>query len=239
MTLNYFFWWLLEPVAFLTFLCAILFSIRKGTRIFRFKELAVYFFIMLALAVSVNILFAHENSFLYSAMYLSTGIGLGYYFILLLESKTKKRIALLMCVSVCAYYLYKQILLTGESLFPSMGFVITSLEVIILIFLYFHQMMSNVKEESPLSTMDFWFICSQIIYHLGAFGIFLTYNYLTARIMGNDNYSYANRSLLANLWGAHNILLLISGLIMWFGVIWILKKKKIENYKEIKSETYY
>jgi hypothetical protein len=223
MSFNYFFWYLLEPLSLFMFLCAIIFSIWNGNDMFRFKVLLIYFLIVFA--ISVKITFTLDNSFLYSLVYLFIGIGLGHYFLLLLETKTKKGIALLMPITVVTYYLYKQILLDGEPLFPSMGFVITSLAVIILIFLYFHQMMSNIKEGSPLLTIDFWFICSQVIYHLGAFGIFLTYNHLTAKILVNDNYSYENRSLLANLWGAHNILLFINGIILWTGVLWILSHK--------------
>lgn len=229
--MNYFFWWLLEPISFFVFFSVILFLSWKVNHQIRFKVLAIYF--LFTLAVSVKIVFTLDNSFLYSVMYLLTGVGLGYYFFLLFEIRLKKGIALVTSISTIVYYLYMHLIVGGESLFPSMGFVITSLEVIILIFLYFHQLMTNIKEDSLLSSVDFWFICSQVIYHLGAFGIFLTYNHLTAKIVVEENYSYENRSLLADLWGAHNILLFVSSLIIWYGVLRIFYQTKSNSRNQM------
>jgi len=78
MTMNYFFWWLLEPISFFVFFSVILFLSWKVNHQIRFKVLAIYF--LFTLAVSVKIVFTLDNSFLYSLMYLLTGVGLGYYF---------------------------------------------------------------------------------------------------------------------------------------------------------------
>jgi len=109
--------------------------------------------------------------------------------------------------------------------FPSMGFIIVSSGIIVLVFLYLHQLFSKIAGDGLSGNFDFWFICSQLIYQLGSFFIFLTYNYLTQKILPNESYTYENRSLLASLWGVHNVLLFLGSLITCFGVAWIYRKK--------------
>jgi hypothetical protein len=107
-----------------------------------------------------------------------------------------------------------------------MGYVVVSICLILLAFVYFHQLLTHVNEESLVFNLDFWFVCSLLVYHLGAFGIFLTYNNLTKKILPSEHYSYENRVILTLLWEAHNVLLFITNLIIWIAVIWILRRNE-------------
>jgi hypothetical protein len=216
--------YLLEPISYFLFLSALLCYLRIGNVKLRHKVICIYYligFILLA-----KIVFTRHNAYLYSLVYLLTSIFFAYYFYLLFQARQQKWFAVFTGAITLIYYLYHAFFLKDNILFPSVGYVMTSTGVVILIFLLLNQLMRNVNEDSLTLNFDFWFICSQLIYHLGAFGIFLTYNHLTAKILPTEHFSDENRYLLTNLWGAHNVLLFIASLITCFGVIWILRRNR-------------
>jgi hypothetical protein len=43
-----------------------------------------------------------------------------------------------------------------------MGYVVVSICLILLAFVYFHQLLTHVNEESLVFNLDFWFVCSLI-----------------------------------------------------------------------------
>jgi hypothetical protein len=233
MSLKYLVSSLLEPISYLLFFSAILvyLKIKIGSR--KHEVLVIYFLIGFLLLVST--LQVDPNTYLYRYLYLITGIFFSIYFFFLLQSLYKRWLMLLFSGITILYYLIEQFSMGGISLFPSMGYVIVSTCIVFMIFIYLYQLMTHVKEESLSLNFDFWFVCSQLVYQLGAFGIFLTFNNLTKKILPSEHYSHENRVLLTYLWGAHNVLLFIASLITWVGVIWIIRNNKIENYKEIKS----
>jgi hypothetical protein len=233
MTLKYIVTSLLEPISYFLFLSAILLYLKSKGGSGRHKVLVIYF--LIGLLVLVSTLFVDPNTYLYNYLYLLTGILFSIYFFLLLKSIYKRWLMLLVSGITVLYYLIEQFSISGTSLFPSMGYVLVSTCIVFMIFIYLYQLMTHVKEESLSLNFDFWFVCSQLVYQLGAFGIFLTFNNLTRKILPSEHYSHENRVLLTYLWGAHNVLLFIASLITWVGVIWIIKNDKIENYKEIKS----
>jgi hypothetical protein len=233
MTLKYIVTSLLEPISYFLFLSAILLYLKSKGGSGRHKVLVIYF--LIGLLVLVSTLFVDPNTYLYNYLYLLTSILFSIYFFLLLKSFYKRWLMLVVSGITVLYYLIEQFSISGTSLFPSMGYVIVSTCIVFMIFIYLYQLMTHVKEESLSLNFDFWFVCSQLVYQLGAFGIFLTFNKLTRKILPSEHYSHENRVLLTYLWGAHNVLLFIASLITWVGVIWIIKNDKIENYKEIKS----
>jgi len=220
----------LEPISyFLTFGALLVYLKIKGRQI-RHTILVVYQIIGVGLLVGT--FFARPNNYLYSYLYLLTGISFSLYFFFLFESHQKRWLTLLIGVLTMLYYSFERFMINGEKLFPSIGFVITSSGILIMVFIYFYLMMRNVSEEPITQNFDFWLMCSQLAYHLGAFGIFLTYNKLTLNILSTEQYSNENRALLTSLWGAHNILLFIGSLITWVGVILIVREHKREIIRD-------
>jgi hypothetical protein len=232
-TQQWIFSYLLEPFSYFLFFTALLAFLQIRDKKLRHKILTVYYF--LGFILLVKIVFTKNNSYLYSYLYLLVSISLSLYFFFLFETQKRRWLTLIPGIATSLYYLVERYSITEAKFFPSIGFVISSTGIILMIFVYFFHLITHVEEESLFQNFDFWFTCSQLMYHLGSFGIFLTYNKLTLTILPTEHYSNENRDLLTYLWGAHNVLLFVGGLITWLGMIWIIKNDKIENYKEIKS----
>jgi hypothetical protein len=92
--------------------------------------------------------------------------------------------------------------------------------------MFMHQILANVSEESLSMNFDFWFVSSLLIYNLGAFIIFLTFGYLTRKILPAELYSFENRDLVTAVWGVHNVLLFLSSLLTLASAVWISFHKK-------------
>lgn len=162
-----------------------------------------------------------SNTYLYNILYLITSLAFSCYFFELLKNHWKRLLAILTSISVLIYYLIN----IKEVYFDSIGFVITSTGIIILIFLYLHQIMTNVTEEPLSNNFDFWFICVQLMYYLGSFAIFLSYNYFTYRFFSAGSASSEISTILGYLWVVHNVLLFLGAIITCSGIAWIYHKK--------------
>ncbi len=233
MSPQFIFSYLLEPFSYSLYFSALLAYLRIGNNKPKHKILIIYYF--LGFTLLVIIVFTKYNSYLYGYLYLLIGISFSLYFFFLFESQKRRWLTLILGVATFLYYLIEWYLMGVEKLFPSIGFVITSTGIILMIFAYFIHLITHVNEESILRNFDFWFMCSQLIYHLGAFGIFLTYNKLTSNILPTEHYSDENRALLTYLWGAHNVLLFMGSLITWFGVLWIIYQNKSRNRNQTEA----
>lgn len=165
------------------------------------------------------------NTHFYNLLYPLTSLTLGYYFYELLQTQLKKAVALASGLVAILYYFSNSFFFSAETLFDSIGHVISSLGVVLLIFMFFHQVMTNVKEEPLSHNFDFWFVCVQLFYHLGAFAIFLSYNYFTRKVLSVEFYSNENRSILTYLWVVHNVLLFLGALTTAFAIVWIYRRK--------------
>jgi hypothetical protein len=73
---------------------------------------------------------------------------------------------------------------------------------------------------------DFWFVSSQFFYYLGSFFIFLTYGYLTKKLISSPEYSKQNIFYIRQLWVAHNVLLFLSALVIAGSLLWISFRRK-------------
>lgn len=192
----------------------------------RYKILAGYYLLGSILLFQV---FRVANIQVYNTLYTFASIAIGFYFHSILYSKVKRVIVVIMACIPVGYFIINNTFLGGENVFDSWGYVLSSLGIATMIFLYFHQILSNVKEESLALNFDFWYISAQLIYQLGAFGIFLSYNYFTKKILLAENYSDENRTILTSLWGVHNVLLFLSALLTSCGLLWIVYHKKFRS----------
>jgi hypothetical protein len=217
MTVHFFISNLLEPISY--GLCALflLFYIRKENQK-KWKVLLVYYFI--AVALQLKAAYSETNIEIYSLLSLVTFIFLGSYFYFTLSSTWKRSLVISFCIIQTGYYITANYIFTAPEVFDSTGYVILSVGVVLMAFMYMHQILTNVTEEPLSFDFDFWFVSSQLFYHLGSFLIFLTYGYLTQKILTSDLYSYENRIYLSQLWRVHNVLLLLSSLFISASILW-------------------
>jgi hypothetical protein len=157
--------------------------------------------------------------------YLVTSLAFAYYFYHTLPTKTGK-IAAIAAGALTHIYFLINVGIFGESLFDSIGYVITSMGITVLVFMYLYYLMSHVTEKPITADFSFWFISAQLVYHLGAFAIFLMFNYFTKRILTPELYIHENRAILVSLWGAHNVLLFLSSLLAVYGLIMVRKHNR-------------
>jgi hypothetical protein len=224
---KYFFSTLIEPLSFLIYFGALFFFISKTNGRYRLRILAVYnmlaCILMLIAVISRGKI---PNLIFYNLLYLLTGVGLGIFFFFTLTSNIKKRVVLTTSGITIIYYLISNLYAGFDQLFDSVGYVISSTGVVICVFLYFHQLMENVNEEPLSLNFDFWYSATQLVYHLGAFTIFLTYGYFTYKVLPAESYTKENRAVLTYLWIFHNVILFLGSLIVLSASIWIFSRKK-------------
>ena len=213
----------LEPISFLLYFGAFFFYSWRLVRKFHYRLLCGYYlvaFIMMMKAVQLD-----DNTQLYNLLYVLTSLGMGYYFYSLLQTRLKRTIALVCGLTPLLYYLSKNTIFESELLFDSIGHAISSSGVVIMIFLYLHYIITNVKEEPLSNNFDFWFVCVQLFYHLGAFAVFLSYNYFTRKVLTVEFSSDKNSAILTYLWVVHNVLLFLGALTTAYAIIWIYRRK--------------
>ncbi|MBS1681276.1 MAG: hypothetical protein JST48_06155 [Bacteroidetes bacterium] len=221
--MKFFISYILEFLAFFAnFIALSVFCLKISTG-FRYRLLCAYYLLASALIAKTLLDITVNNAHLYSILYVITGLSVSYYFYDLFTSAGKRLLAIAVGLCTLAYYLLS--LQNKDIIFDSVGYALTSVGIVFLIFLYLHQLFSNITEEPLTNNFDFWFVCSQLIYHLGSFVIFLTYHRLIEKIMEGD-YSSENRAILTYLWGIHNVLLFLGSLLTASGLIWILSRRK-------------
>lgn len=223
-------WYWLEGIASISILLAVIFFIWKIDSGKRYKLTAFYLFLAALFAIEISLHTGKSNSFQYSCIYLLNSLCWSTFFFQLFNTSFKKKLAVVIAVITILYFLYKNLILEFDLIFDSTGPVISSVGIVLLILIYFHQVLSIVRPYSLTQNFDFWLSCAQLIYHLGAFGIFLTFNHFTSKILNTEHYSSENRQILASLWGVHNVLLFLAGLLTWVGVLWIVYREKEKRW---------
>lgn len=218
----------LEPISFAIFFLALLYYVVVLNKSSLYKVITG-FYLVISILQTWALYEIKMNVHTYHLTYLATGLALAFYFYHILQNKSGKVMAKASGIITSCYFLINVVLLE-EKLFDSIGYVITSFGIVVLAFLYLYQVMNHVTEKAITSDFNFWFISSQLIYHIGAFGIFLSFNTLTTRIMKSELYVYENRKILTQLWGAHNVLLFLSALFVWFGIVWVVYHRKSPSY---------
>lgn len=216
--MKYFLADIIEPLSFLLFGVAFLFYTLKVNRDIRFKTLVVYY--LVGTVLLTGMVLTNLNTHFYNLLYPLTSVFLSHYFYTLFQTRLKKTVAVIAGLISLVYYSFH----IDTPYFDSIGYVIASTGMVVLIFLYLHQVLNNVTEEPLSLNVDFWFVCVQLAYHLGAFAIFLSYNYFTEQYMAQGKSSEIG-TILTYLWIVHNVLLFLGALIISLGIAWIYRRK--------------
>jgi hypothetical protein len=222
---KYFIAHTLEPISLFLFFCALLFWSRKDKR--GIIKVLIGFYLLSGLLIlkimTVKSGTSATNIHLYSLSCLLKAFGICAFFFNVLKRKWQRGAAIVGCVINGAYYIFNNIIRETPGVFDSLAYVILSSTIVMLIFMFMHQLLNEVTEEPLSLNFDFWFVSSQLFYFLGAFAIFLTYGYLTNRVISS---TVRTNTTLTWLWGFHNVLLFLSAIITSASIAWIFYRNK-------------
>lgn len=218
-----FLWHSSESLAFLIYTIAFFYYASKINKQLHYWGVAFYYLAATVLITRASLRLGGDssNNFYYNLLYPTMSVGLGYYFFSLLQAWWKKIIAIISGITTLVYYFSN----LDERYFDSIGHVIASAGIVLLIFLYLQQLISNVTEEPLSHNFDFWFVCIQLMYQLGSFAIFLSYNYFTYQFFAAGDGKRKLSIMLGDLWLIHNIILFIGALITVYAVARVSRKK--------------
>ncbi|HCZ34887.1 MAG TPA: hypothetical protein DHV26_03070 [Cytophagales bacterium] len=218
------FW--LEGIAAIVGFLALVFYWWKLGIVRKYNHVIFFTGVVAIIATEISLNTGVTNSFQYSCIYLLNSICWGAFYYKVFNSRLKKNLAIGIASTTSIYFLYKNLFQDFDIIFDSVGQAISSFGIVLLVFIFFYQTLSEIKTGSLTSNFDFWLSSSQLVYHLGAFGIFLTFNHFTNKIFNTQHYSSENREILTYLWGVHNVLLFLASLLTWAGVLWIVYRRK-------------
>jgi hypothetical protein len=225
LTLHNFFGNYLEPIAYLIFLLAVvLFAKKQNSPCIRLLRSYYVLVFLLMLTASLLVIWDYHTNWLYHIHAFATLWMLGIYYRGLFHDARKKMVPVVCIGGISLYLLFKLVVQRQYELFDSIGFSLVSASVVIYIFLYFHQLLSNVTDQNIFQDFNFWLSSGFLIYFLGNFIIFLTYHYFTLQILAT--YTDAERDILTNLWGLHNCLLFVGALSLLGGSLWIVYRRR-------------
>ena len=216
----------LEPVALLLYFWAA-WVYRKNTKLPSAKWLAVYYLIstlLQAYSILQSKLFGNGNNWLYDAAGVLTAVFIGRYFHRLLIAPQKKKTVVALVILYLVYALTRQVTMEGQRLFDSLGYAILSASVTVYVFMYFHQVLKNVAETNILHEFNFWLASSYLLYYVGCFVIFVSYFFLTAKLL--QNFTVEGRNLLMALWGLHNVLLFVAAISLLIGSLCVVYRRR-------------
>jgi hypothetical protein len=216
MSWNYFIANLLEPISYgICFFFFIFYT--RHERDIKWRILLAYYF--LATLLMWRSIYSTTNLEIYNLLCLITFVCLGGYFYYTYHSLLKKRLVIILGILHAGYYVVGNFYYAPK-VFDSAGYVFLSFSIVVLSFMYLHQMLNNVTEEPLSLNFNVWFVSSQLIYYLGSFFVFLTYGYLTQKLLTSNLYSIENRIYLSRLWYTHNVLLFLISVIISAGILW-------------------
>jgi hypothetical protein len=225
--MSYFLSQTIEPISFLIYLVAFYVYAKKIKGSLHYWIVTLYYFLatIILFRASLRLEGDTSNNYYYNLLYLITSIGLSYYFFALFQARGKKVTAILVCLTTIVYYFSN----LDQIYFDSIGYVIASIGIVITIFLFLHQLMSHVTEQPISNNFDFWYTCIQLVYQLGAFAIFLSYNYFTHRFFETPDNNYGIGIMLAHLWVVHNILLFSGAIVTVYAVMRMYRTKLLKD----------
>jgi heme/copper-type cytochrome/quinol oxidase subunit 4 len=216
----------MEPLSFLLPGLFLLYYTRIDDRA-RIKVLVGYYLLGCLLMIKANMFNPlSDNINDYRLMCLLTSLAMSFFFYSCLEDRWQRWTIILFVVVHVGYYLGYYFMDNDPKAFDSLGYVLTSFSIVVMVFFFMYQTLRNVTDEPLSHNFDFWFVTAQMLYHCGSFIVFLTYGYFTKKIQTSNQYTLPNRYLLMQLWNGHNILLLISSLLICTSVVWISWRRK-------------
>lgn len=218
------FW--LEPISFAVGGLAVFFHsmLQRHTK---YAILCGYYLIAGVMMFRANLVGVKgiNNIEIYNLVNLITLISFGLYFSTIIKSVTKKIVIGAMCLVIGVYFIKLNLFPSPESLFDSTGQVLLSLGILTMVVFFMAQLLQNVTEEPLSMNFDFWFSSAQLTYYLATFFIFLTFRYLTKKVI-DGSYLDQDRELLTKLWAVHNVILFLSTSIIAASTLWIRYRSK-------------
>ena len=220
-----------EPFSYLLYFIAILIYYRhdKTTKIMVLLFYYMLAFLLMSIA-SYNVYFQEHNIWAYNLMFLLAPICIFYYFFQITIAPPKKIIVKFFIFINAGYFLLTNFILNKLHTFNSLGYALFYASSVLMVLMYYHQILKNVNEEKIFLNFHFWMCSSYLLNFLGGFFVILSYSYLTNKILQNKiqtNDIIKDEFLLTELWAFPNSLLLLSSMILIFGTLWITYHKKL------------
>lgn len=178
---------------------------------------------MIRVSIGMGLKIETVNTQFYNLLYLFSGLFMGGYFFLLFKRPWKRAGALAVSLGTLVYYIVNSVVNT-QPYFDSIGFALSSIGIVTLLFIHLHQHLQQVTEQRLVMNFTFWFSCVLLFYYLGAFAIFLSYNYFTYKLMAGGN-QRESIDILTYLWMVHNVILFLGGIVTAYGIVWISRRK--------------
>lgn len=228
--MRYFLNFLLEPISYLISMISMGYYALRFSDELRHKILSGYFLVA-SLLVTEAIFFPKNlvQLEIYPLLCLLAALSFSAYFYLLFQNALKKKITLALALIQLVYFIFSSLVFKREVGFDSMAYVILSTCVVVMIFMYVHQLLNNITIEPLTMNFDFWVISSQLIYFLGSFIIFLSFDYITRKFLPGGIYQNDHRAITHSLWGVHNVLLFLSSILTGGSIVWIVAHKKLSS----------
>jgi hypothetical protein len=205
----------LEPFAYLIYSLAVLLQLNSN-RLLVYKVLSVYYTAS-ALIIYIGIVYSDNNSWTYNIIFFVNILVLSWYYLDLFNTKTKSTITIALGALNVAIFIFINVVQRKYNDYNAEVYGLSFITIVLYSFLYLHQLLVNMKEESLLRSFDFWLVCGYLFYFLGSFVIVLYYNH------SND---YFGRG---DMWLTHNIILFISSVFTLFVSLRILKKNNLRH----------
>lgn len=205
----------LEPFAYLIYVLAVLLQL-KQSKLFRYKVLSVYY-TACAVILYIGIVFSDNNSWTYNIIFFVNILVSSWYYINLFNTKTKRTITVVLGTLNAGVFIFINVVRHKYNDYNAEVYGLSFITIVLYSFLYLHQLLVNMKEESLLRNFDFWLVCGYLFYFLGSFIIVLYYNH------SND---YFGRG---DMWLMHNVILFICSAFTLLVSLQILKKNNLRH----------
>jgi hypothetical protein len=205
----------LEPFAYLIYSLAVLLQL-KHNKSFGYKVLSVFYTVS-AVTLYIGIVFSDNNSWTYNIIFFVNIVLLSWYYFNLFNTKTKRTITIVLGALNAAIFIFINVVQHKYNDYNAEVYGFSFITIVLYSFLYLHQLLVGMKEESLLRNFDFWLVCGFLFYFLGSFVIVLYYNH------SND---YSGRG---DMWLMHNIILFISSVFTLLVSLQISKRNNLRH----------
>ena len=217
---------LLEPLSFLSYCLVFALCWRKNKG--KAVVIPLFFYLFAGIAMSYCSFLAHrqiKNVFIYNYVLLPASLVFySFYFYSIISGLKKRKVIQLLFFINIVVFIFKRFFIKQNEFFDSISFALLGITTVIFCLLFFSQKLAEVSEEPIFTDFNFWVVCSYFISSSGSFLVFLTYYYLTEKIVGN--YNERDIHTLTVLWAIPNILLFAGSCITLTGFAWVQYHKR-------------
>lgn len=216
-----FFYNFLEPISPLFPLIVIVINFRKARATPELLLLFILYFglFILQMSASVFALFDRPNNIFYSLISIFSFIFISLFFHRIIFSNLAKKLILLVVIPACSFlFIGYTVFSKRDLLFNSVCFATFSIVIIIYCFIYIREKFNLMEYEKISDDYRFWVTASFLVYYIGSFFIFLTFQYLTQS--GLARLTTKQIKAIGMLWGLHNFIYFISCLLSAYGLRW-------------------